>query len=122
MRSVSSLLRAVHAAALLCAAAAIVPAAAYESEGEQYYADSFGNLVIVSLAGYKRIIVGKGHVVAQYEAQRARDPEVVYGDDDRGEVYSHARCRIEPGIFYGRSYMYGLPDGVVPTPARKVCD
>jgi len=122
MRSVSSLLRALPAIAFLGAVAMAVPASAYELDGEQYHADSFGNLVITSPAGYKRIIVGKGHVVAQYEAQRAREPDVIYGDDEPAQAYASRRCRIEPGIFYGRSYMYGLPDGVVPTPARKVCD
>lgn len=119
MRSVSSVLRIVPAVAFLCVATAAIPASAYELDGEQIHADSFGNLVINSPAGYKRIIVGQGHVVAEYEAQRARNPDVVYDDDDG---YASRRCRIEPGIFHGRSYMYGLPDGVVPSPARKVCD
>jgi len=119
MRSVSGIICAVSTACLVAFAA---PALAYELDGESYHADSFGNLVVYSPAGYKRIIVGKGHVLDEYrQAQRTSDPDVVYYRDDRRERYQR-RCRYEPGMFKGRSYMYGLPDGVVPSPARRVCD
>lgn len=103
--------------------AAVVPALAGNPHyDEQYHADSFGNLIVYSPAGYKRIIVGQGHVLAEYRGQsRVGEPEVVYGDG-AVEGRSYRNCRTVPGMFKGRSYMYGLPDGVVPTPARRVCD
>ncbi len=122
MRTISTLLGSAIAAATIAFAA--TPASAYEQiTGESYHADSFGNLIINSPAGYKRIIVGKGHLLAEYQAERAAsEPEVLYYNDQRPARRSVQRCRIEPGMFKGRSYMYGLPDGVVPSPARRVCD
>lgn len=120
MRSNSRLLRALPLAAGLFAAAA--PAVAGGQYGEQYHADSFGNLIVYSPAGYKRIIVGQGHVLAEYEAQAAAESQ---GYDDDGPVvegHAYRHCYTVPGMFKGRSYMYGLPDGVVPTPARRICD
>lgn len=119
MRNMSTLLRSVCVvAAVSCLA---IPALAYELDGESYHADSFGNLIVYSPAGYKRIIVGQGHLLAEYEAeQAAANPNVVYYDEPaRPRV---RRCHYEPGMFKGRSYMYGLPEGVVPSPARRVCD
>jgi hypothetical protein len=109
--------------------AAIVPAAAGQFS-DRVYADSFGNLVIHSAAGYKRIIVGMGHAAEGYNATgsyyEAEDPEVVYLDEDRS--YEEARaadsvrhCHRPPHRWIGRSYMYGLPDHVVPR-APLVCD
>ena len=123
MRSISTLLRSSAIAAGMIAAVA-APAAASDLYGERYHADSFGNLIIYSPAGYKRIVVGQGHVVAELEAERAAaGPDVVYGDGYGAvEGRSYRDCRYEPGMFKGRSYMYGLPDGVVPTPARRICD
>lgn len=121
MRKMSTLLLAASAAATLAIATA--PASAYEIDGDIYRADSSGNLIIYSASGYKRIIVGKGHLLAQYQAEHAvPDPDVVYYDDERPVKPDISRCRVEPGMFKGRSYMYGLPDGVVPSPARRVCD
>jgi hypothetical protein len=122
MRSISSVLRSSAIAAGMIAAVA-APAFASDLYGEQYHADSFGNLIIYSPAGYKRIVVGQGHVLAEMQAERAADPEVIYGDEYGAvEGRSYRGCRTLPGSFKGRSYMYGLPDGVVPTPARRVCD
>jgi hypothetical protein len=118
MRSIAKHLRAVPLAAGLFVAAA--PAMAADSYGERYHADSFGNLIVYSPAGYKRIIVGQGHVLAEYEAQAAAEPQGYEDDGPAVEAYRH--CYTVPGMFKGRSYMYGLPDGVVPTPARRVCD
>lgn len=119
MRTMSTLLRSAFVvAAVSCYA---IPATAYELDGESYHADTFGNLIVYSPSGYKRIIVGQGHLLAEYEAeQAAANPGVVYYDEPaRRSVH---RCRYEPGMFKGRSHMYGLPDGVVPSPARRVCD
>lgn len=100
---------------------ATVPARAGDPYGERYHADTFGNLVVYSPAGYKRIIVGQGHVLAEYQAQAGTaDPDTYY--DGTAESRSYQNCRTVPGMFKGRSHMYGLPDGVVPTPARRVCD
>jgi len=81
------------------------------------YADSYGNLVIDSAAGYKRILVGRG-----------RDAERVNKFLDRGQdlrqpseyllprkLYFGYRDCYRPGAFVkGRSYMYGLADGEMP--------
>lgn len=51
------------------------------SAGDYVYADSFGNLVVESDAGYKRIIVGQGDqakALSDYVAQG--QPEVEYSD------------------------------------------
>ncbi len=123
MRSNTTLLRALPLAAGLVVAA--MPALAGDPHyGERYHADSFGNLIIYSPAGYKRIVVGQGHVLAQLEDRSSvAEPDVYYGEEPRvteGRSYRH--CYTVPGMFKGRSYMYGLPDGVVPSPARRVCD
>ena len=103
-------------------AAASVPALAGDPYGERYHADTFGNLVVYSPAGYKRIIVGQGHVLAEYQAQAGATERGTYYGDGAAESRSYRNCYTVPGMFKGRSYMYGLPDGVVPTPARRVCD
>jgi hypothetical protein len=117
MRTCLSLLRTLPIAGFL---ALVSPSAnAGDLYGEQYHADSFGNLVVYSPAGYKRIIVGKGHVLAEYEAQRrAEAPAVIYAERDGRDARP---CRRAPGLVKGRSYMYGLPEHVVPTPGRLVC-
>lgn len=92
---------------------------------DRVYADSFGNLVIHSSAGYKRIIVGQGEVAdaynltGSYYEPEGDVPEVVYLDEgeSRGSV---RRCSRPPHIWHGRSHMYGLPEGVVPQ-APIVC-
>jgi hypothetical protein len=120
MRIMSPLLRSACVAAACLLAA---PASAYDAGGESYHADSFGNLIVYSPSGYKRIVVGKGHLLAEYEAAQAETaPDVVYYDNHRQHRRDVRRCYYAPGMFKGRSYMYGLPDGVVPTPARRVCD
>jgi len=81
---------------------------------DQVHADSFGNLIVNSAAGYKRIIVGQGHLAKELaEFTRAGEPEVVTLDEYEGRYYAR-RCK--PVLLKGRSYMYGLPDGVIPTP------
>ena len=64
-----------------------VPAAA---DGGPYrdriYADSFGNLVVHSRSGYKRIVVGQGHLARELADYEGGSPDdVVYLDDDDGE-------------------------------------
>jgi hypothetical protein len=36
--------------------------------------------------------------------------------------YVFSRCDFRAVLLHGRSYMYGLPDNVVPTPAYDDCD
>src|SRR5918994_6269464 len=46
---------------------------------DHVYADSFGNLIVHSPAGYKRIIVGEGHMADQLSGYTDADgPDVVY--------------------------------------------
>jgi hypothetical protein len=94
-------------------------APAWSRYRDHVYADSFGNLVIQSPSGYKRIIVGQGHLakeLSSYEGPDEPDPDVVYLDDNRdGDGYrSYRDCYRPPYLFKGRSYMYGLADGVLP--------
>ncbi|PSM19146.1 MULTISPECIES: hypothetical protein [Nitratireductor] len=104
-----------------CATAALaaplfVLAAAPATAGGLYdrvYADSFGNLVIRSPSGYKRIVVGQGHLAEELgEYSRAgAGPEIVYSDE---AVRVRRDCRRHGVLLKGRSYMYGLPDNTVP--------
>lgn len=77
---------------------------------DHVYADSFGNLVIESAAGYKRILVGEGKLAKELSAYTsAGQPQVVYADE-----YGHQDCYRPPVFVKGRSYMYGLSDGEMP--------
>lgn len=101
-------------AALAASVAAATPASADALVHDHVYADSFGNLVIYSPSGYKRIVVGQGHLAAELSNySRGAAPEVVYAEPPAERAYVR-RCVRAPGIVKGRSYMYGLPDGVVP--------
>ncbi|MDX8467881.1 hypothetical protein RFM26_19485 [Mesorhizobium sp. VK23B] len=78
---------------------------------DRVYADSFGNLVIDSAAGYKRIIVGEGrHAKELSNFTGAGQPDVIYDSDDAGAP----GCYQPPVFVKGRSYMYGLSDGEMP--------
>ena len=91
-------------------------ASAWSRFRDEIYADSFGNLVIQSPNGYKRIIVGQGHRARQLSRyERAGEPSVVYLDDT-DTYYGDGGCYRPPYVWKGRSRMYGLPDGVVPQP------
>ena len=111
MRLVNTVLSASFIGALL-AAAALSPAAA--ESGDYAYADTFGNLVIESAAGYKRIIVGAGHDaerLAGYTTERRAAPAPEPSDGP-----SAARDCYRPAVLVkGRSYMYGFDQGVIPT-------
>ena len=106
-------LAAMAAAAMLAAS----PALGAEDGRDRVHADSFGNLVIHSQAGYKRIIVGMGHVAEAYQLTGSYyEPEVVELDRER-----HVRrCWRPPYVWHGRSHMYGLDRGEVPQ-APMVC-
>jgi hypothetical protein len=87
-----------------------VPASAGSRHQDRVYADSFGNLVIDSAAGYKRILVGEGRLAKKLAAYTgAGQPKVVYADEISG-----LDCCRPPVFVKGRSYMYGLSDGEMP--------
>lgn len=113
-------------AAAALGAMASVPASADAQSRDRVHADSFGNLVIYSAAGYKRIIVGQGAAADGYNAtgsyyEPESDPEIVYLDEQQQPARREVRCYRPPHIWHGRSYMYGLEDGVIPQ-APLVCD
>lgn len=92
---------------------AICPLAGAHASGlirEHRYQDSYGNLVIISPGGSKRILVGRGYLLANVGPISSEPPA------DRVEPL-HSGCSREPVLLHGRSYMYGLPDNVVPVPA-----
>lgn len=90
------------------------PALAWSGEQDHAYADSFGNLVIDSASGYKRILVGEGAMakkMADYTS--AGQPKVLHVERTGG--YADERdCYRPPAFVKGRSYMYGLADGEMP--------
>lgn len=98
--------------AALCAGAT-APASAFQNN-DHVYADSFGNLVVDSAAGYKRIVVGQGHMARHMVAATAAgEPRVVYLDGaERDATWSD--CYRPPVFVKGRSYMYGLSEGEMP--------
>jgi len=103
-------LAAASLAALVVAIAA--PAEAGLRHHDRVYADSFGNLVIESAAGYKRIVVGEGKLAKKLsEYTSAGQPDVVYDDADEP---GSPGCYQAPVLVKGRSYMYGLSDGEMP--------
>ena len=94
---------------------AVAPAAAWDRD--RAYADSFGNLVIQSAAGYKRIIVGEGHRAEELSrflaAGQELEPVTIFADrDGDGAVYGN--CYRPPVLVKGRSYMYGFDQGEIP--------
>jgi hypothetical protein len=81
---------------------------------DHVYADSFGNLIIHSPAGYKRIIVGEGHLAKELsEFTSAGEPEIVYLDEE-DRVAVVRECYRPPWLIKGRSYMYGFDQGEIP--------
>ena len=103
-------------AALVLAAASLgfaAPAMAWSRHHDRVYADSFGNLVIDSAAGYKRIIVGEGKLAKELsDYTGAGQPDVIY-ENESDDVSGHG-CYQPPVFVKGRSYMYGLSDGEMP--------
>ena len=98
------------AVAAMAAVACAAPASAGTRQQDHVYADSFGNLVIDSAAGYKRILVGEGRLAKELSAYTGSgQPRVVYADE-----YGHRDCYRPPVFVKGRSYMYGLSDGEMP--------
>ncbi len=101
------------AAALLAGSAAASLAPAEARTRDHVYADSFGNLVIESAAGYKRILVGEGKLAKQLsDYVGAGGPTVEYYRESDSRV--ERDCYRPPVFVKGRSYMYGLSDGEMP--------
>lgn len=99
------------AIAMSALVAATAPSQAYDHD--RVYADSYGNLVIESAAGYKRIIVGEGQQaerLADYTS--AGQPSVVTADSAYDT--EPAGCYRPPALIKGRSYMYGFDQGEIP--------
>jgi hypothetical protein len=90
------------------------PALAGDRHRDHVYADSFGNLVIESAAGYKRILVGEGKLAKELsDYTSAGQPRVIY-ENESDDVAEHRDCYRPPVFVKGRSYMYGLSDGEMP--------
>lgn len=82
------------------------------SERDRVYADNFGNLVIESAAGYKRILVGEGSEAARLaDYVDAGQPDETYADD---AGVAATGCYRPPVLVKGRSYMYGFDQGEIP--------
>ncbi|RVB21912.1 hypothetical protein ENZ76_19155, partial [Mesorhizobium sp. M7A.F.Ca.CA.002.10.1.1] len=83
------------------------PALAGARHQDRVYADSFGNLVVDSAAGYKRIIVGQGRLAKQLsDYTSAGQPKVIY-ENEADEIGGYSDCYRPPVLVKGRSYMYG---------------
>lgn len=153
----------VFAAALMAGAAVVsLPDGAFAGNRlhDHVYADSFGNLIVQSPYGYKRIIVGEGNLARGlqnytsgggqegsyeeplyeqqgYDGSESDEPYVepryqrrsYYHGGEPGRAYAATRyerqrdyvdnCYRPPVLWKGRSYMYGLPDRVIPvSPGR----
>jgi hypothetical protein len=123
MNSRSSSGRKLRAPLLGCLAALALtaPAVADGFYHDHAYADSFGNLVVYAPSGYKRIVVGKGYLADRVaSAEEGSGPHVVRLHRAPGQ-YTYIRRGECAVLLHGRSYMYGLPDNVVPVPAKD-CD
>lgn len=105
--------------ALLLAAGGLASSAiAGSTYHDRVYTDSFGNLVIHSRAGYKRIIVGAGHRAQELGFDdQSGDDDVVYLDEKATAVTRY--CYRPPVFFRGRSHMYGFDQGEIPTAAWR---
>lgn len=110
------------AAALLLGAAVLATPALADRPRDRVEADSFGNLVVWSSAGYKRIVVGKGDLAPELaDFVEAGRPKVIYGVDPRdaggardGDAVHYRHCYRPPVLLKGRDHMYGLADGELP--------
>lgn len=103
---------------LLCGFAAGLgsPVFAGNYTQDDVYADSFGNLVIDSAAGYKRIIVGKGYQARKLERymRGGSDSSDTQGAYPGPSNYAGGDCYQPPVFIKGRSYMYGFDQGIIP--------
>lgn len=89
-------------------------AAAGGGSHDRVYADSFGNLVIQSPAGYKRIVVGGGHLASQLSHFERTGEERADGSSGTAHLVREEPCFRPPVLVKGRSYMYGFDEGEIP--------
>ncbi len=101
--------------AVAATVALALPAFAGGWDQDRVFADSFGNLVVQSSAGYKRIVVGEGHTARNFSGYVG--PRVVYLDRQDGAVARN--CYRPPMLLKGRSYMYGFSEGEIPQPGLR---
>ena len=114
MRSNSSRSRLSALMVAVSLASLATPTLANGRHQDRVYADSFGNLVIDSAAGYKRIIVGEGKLAKQLsDYTSAGQPKVIY-QNESDEISGYSDCYRPPVFVKGRSYMYGLSEGEMP--------
>jgi hypothetical protein len=99
-------------ALILVAVAIGLAAPALAGTRDRVYADSFGNLVIESAAGYKRILVGEGSLAKELSDYTGASQPKIYEND--ADDVSSRDCYRPPVFVKGRSYMYGLSDGEMP--------
>ncbi|MDH6231453.1 hypothetical protein M2281_002025 [Mesorhizobium soli] len=86
-----------------------LPAVADGYTQDDVYADSFGNLIVNSAAGYKRIIVGQGHNASKLSNYiHPKQSKMAYSGG-----YGASDC-YQPYYVKGRSYMYGFYQGAMP--------
>jgi len=112
MRSNSSRSRLSALMVAVSLAGLATPTLANGRHQDRVYADSFGNLVIDSAAGYKRIIVGEGKLAKKLsEYTSAGQPAVIYDESDDAGAPG---CYQPPVLVKGRSYMYGISEGEMP--------
>lgn len=85
---------------------------------DRVYADSFGNLIIQAPGGYKRIVVGAGHLAGQLNDYQQTGDETSADTDASAPVSSaiveSRPCYRPPVLVKGRSYMYGFDEGEIP--------
>ena len=119
----------VLAASILAASVLGLGSAAADSlYRDQVSADSFGNLVIYSQAGYKRIVVGAGELAGRLQDYGSGQPgDGLERDEGRGtgptndDYGAYRGCHRGAMLLHGRSYMYGVPRNVTPVVAGP-CD
>jgi len=111
MRAIPTILAAAVAASL---SFAVSSAEAGQRKRDYVYADSFGNLVVESAAGYKRIIVGQGSQikklskyldqgqpsVIEYEDENIDTRYDNYLDEDDYRVFNNRGVFNNQGVFH----------------------
>jgi hypothetical protein len=101
------------AAVVAVTGSSVVPALAW-GQHDHVYADSFGNLVIESAAGYKRILVGEGKMAKELSRYTSAGETGDVAERDASDARDGGDCYRPPVFVKGRSYMYGLSDGEMP--------
>lgn len=103
----------------LALGAAAIPAVAGDYR-DRVYADSFGNLVVISRTGYKRIVVGAGELAAELRSYQQSGDADARGYEEQSA--DRRACRAGPVFVKGRGYMYGLSDGEMPNLGNRCID